>query len=250
MEHRRRTPRRGSAAGLAAGHPHILGPDLLQPQKLPAARAGHLANFVGGDAHPAPGVVLAGVGRQPVDVDGQNTARLEDAPGFVQVTENHFAAGDVLEHGVGVDEVEARVRERCQVRAGAVMRKRVGHAGQPFPRQADHLVGDIDAVDFGEMPAHGAHQASRAAADFERGLARLQGAATRAPGEAQRRRRWQRTRRYPGCAVRRRRSSWRPRRRAGSNRRASARVLRCRPWRSCYSNVYGCCLSWRHCRAA
>ena len=34
-------------------------------------------------------------------------------------------------------------------------------------RQADHLVGDIDAVDLREVAAEGAHQTARSAADFE-----------------------------------------------------------------------------------
>ena len=49
-----------------------------------------------------------------------------------------------------------------------MMRMRVGRVAQPLPGQADHLVGDVHAVDFAEVAAHGTHQASGSAADFER----------------------------------------------------------------------------------
>ena len=48
------------------------------------------------------------------------------------------------------------------------MRVRVGRVAQPLLGQADHFVGDVHPVDLGEVAAQRPHQASRAAADFER----------------------------------------------------------------------------------
>ena len=48
------------------------------------------------------------------------------------------------------------------------MRMRVGRVAQPLRGQADHFVGDVHPVDLAEVAAQGPHQASRAAADFER----------------------------------------------------------------------------------
>ena len=51
------------------------------------------------------------------------------------------------------------------------MGKSIGRAGETFVREADHFVGNIDAVDLLEMAAERAHQAAGTAADFERGVA-------------------------------------------------------------------------------
>ena len=53
---------------------------------------------------------------------------------------------------------------------------RVGSVAQALAGQADHLVGDVHAVDLAEVAAQRPHQAARAAADFER--------ARRAPRQA------------------------------------------------------------------
>ena len=87
---------------------------------------------------------------------------------FAQVVEHHLAAGDVLEHRVGVDEIEAVVGEELKAVARAVMRMRVGRVAQTLARQPDHFIGYVHAVDLREVPAHGAHQAARTATDFER----------------------------------------------------------------------------------
>src|SRR5256885_9573377 len=51
-----------------------------------------------------------------------------------------FAARNVLEDGVGIDEVELLVGEHRQVGARAVMRVRIGCVAQPLLRHPDHLV--------------------------------------------------------------------------------------------------------------
>ena len=99
-----------------------------------------------------------------------------------EIIEDHVAAGNVLEDGVGVDEIEILVGEKREVGAGAVVRMRVGGIAQAFVGQPDHLVGDIDAVDFGEVAAERAHEAAGAAADFERRIAAAQAFAAPVPG--------------------------------------------------------------------
>ena len=111
---------------------------------------------------------------RPLIWHGQNAAGLEDAAGFAQVPENHVAAGDVLEDGVGVDEIEAASGKMLRSEPEPCWGNALGMPAQALARQADHLVGNVDAVDLVEMAAHGAHQASGTAADFERGLARSQ----------------------------------------------------------------------------
>jgi hypothetical protein len=49
-----------------------------------------------------------------------------------------------------------------------MVRMRMGNVAQLHARLRDHLVGNVDAVDFAEMPAHRTHQTTRPAADLER----------------------------------------------------------------------------------
>jgi len=55
-----------------------------------------------------------------------------------------------------------------QVASAGVVRMRVRNIAQLHPRLRDHLVGNVDAMDFAEMPAHRTHQTPRPAADLER----------------------------------------------------------------------------------
>lgn len=133
--------------------------------------AGEGADLVGRDADAAPGVVLPGVRREAVQLAPQNAAGLENPPRLTEIAEDDVAARDVLEDRVGVDEVELGVGEQAEVGAGAVVRVRVGRVGEPRAREADHLVGYVDAVDLAEIAAEGAQEAARTAADLERGVA-------------------------------------------------------------------------------
>jgi hypothetical protein len=73
----------------------------------------------------------------------------------------------VLKHGIGIDQIEPRVGEFGQARAIGNMRVRVGDVLEPLARQSDHFVGNIHAMNFGEVAAHGTHQASGTAADLQ-----------------------------------------------------------------------------------
>ncbi len=73
----------------------------------------------------------------------------------------------MLEDGVGVDEVERLVGEQGEVGRAGVVQVGVGNGAQFLAGQADHFVGDIDAMDLGEVRAERAHDAARPAADFE-----------------------------------------------------------------------------------
>src|SRR5580698_5472729 len=47
------------------------------------------------------------------------------------------------------------------------MRMGVGQIAQALAGERNHFIGDVDAVDFDEVAAHGAHDAAGSAADFE-----------------------------------------------------------------------------------
>jgi hypothetical protein len=70
-----------------------------------------IRHVFGRNAHAVPGVVATGGGglRQAVDLAAQDAASLEHAPRLGQVPEHDVAAGDVLEHRVGIDEVESLI---------------------------------------------------------------------------------------------------------------------------------------------
>ena len=88
---------------------------------------------------------------------------------FAQILEDHVAARDVLEDGVGVNEIEFAVGEEREVRTGGAVRVGVGRMAQQFAGAEDHPVGNVDAVNFAEGGGQRAHEAAGAAADLERG---------------------------------------------------------------------------------
>src|SRR5205809_624124 len=55
-----------------------------------------------------------------------------------------------------------------------VVRVGIVDSGEALPGEADHFVGDVDAMDLVEVAAEGTHEAAGAAADLERGAARGQ----------------------------------------------------------------------------
>ena len=110
-------PAGGAAvAPLAAGDPHVLRPDLFQRQQLQIVLARELRISSGVMRTPLQVSYCSRMRRQAVQLAAQNAARLQHAPRFAQVVEHHLAAGNVLEDGVGVDEVELVVRKLAQVR--------------------------------------------------------------------------------------------------------------------------------------
>ena len=104
--------------------------------------------------------------RQSVHLATQDAAGLQHPTRLAQVIEYHLAAGDVLEDGVGVDEVERAVGTPAQVGAAVHVGVSVGHLLQSRTGEVDHFSGDVDAVDLAEALAHGQHDAAGAAADF------------------------------------------------------------------------------------
>ena len=155
------TGRAGAASTLSAGFRQVIHMYCVQISSSasswkPCSRANARISS-GADADAAPGVVLLGVRRQPVQLASQNPARLENPPRLPQVIEDHFPARDVLEDGVRVDEIELPVGEQREVRPGAVMRVRVRRAAQPLARQADHFVRNIDPVNLAEVAAQRPH---------------------------------------------------------------------------------------------
>ena len=167
-------------------------------------------------------------GGRPFDLAAQNAAGLEHAPRFAKVIEDHFAAGDVLEDRVGVDEIELVVRKHGKVGA----RADGAHARWACPpdvpgRQADHLVGNVHAVDLrqsggsagasgGPGPQPISSAASRPASRFSFAgeiVQHVRGGGEELGGR-------------PVPGGRTRHSSRRLRRRAGSSRRACAPARR------------------------
>jgi len=114
-----------------------------------------------------PGIVGVSAARQPIELQPRQTAGLQHPANLAQILEHHVAAGDVLEHGVGIDEVEGIVRELRQTRAVADVGLGIRDIAQFLASQTDHLVGDVHAVNLDEVAAHGAHQPARPAADLQ-----------------------------------------------------------------------------------
>ncbi len=87
--------------------------------------------------------------RKPVELAAKHAAWLEHAADFVHICEDYVAAGDVLEHGIGINKVEGLVGELRQ--AGAIGGVRVGmrDIAQTLARQPDHFVRHIHAVNLG-----------------------------------------------------------------------------------------------------
>lgn len=107
-------------------------------------------------------------GRRSAQLAAQHAAGLERAPRLGQIVAHDFGVGDVLENGVGIDEIEIRVPRHGQVRAAGNVHVRVGGVAQALPRHGGHFRGDVHPVDLSEMPAHGQHQPSWTTADLER----------------------------------------------------------------------------------
>src|SRR6185437_12473762 len=125
------------------------------------------ADFIGRDAGAFPCGVSAGGFGQAIDVKVGKAAGLEDANGFAQIGEDDISARDVLENGVGVDEIEVIVGKKREVRAGGGVEVSRGEVRESSPRLGDHFGRDIDAMDFAEVAAHRADEATGAATDFE-----------------------------------------------------------------------------------
>src|SRR6185436_7442651 len=90
-------------------------------------------NFFGTDADSRPGVVGLGRRREAVDLATEDAAGFQNAVRLVEVTEDHFARGDVLEDGVGVYEVERVV--------GVGGERGVGRVADVGMRNGDEVLG-------------------------------------------------------------------------------------------------------------
>ena len=87
------------------GGPEVLCVDALERQKAKTIFSRECSQVVRGESHTAPGIG-DDIVRQAVELPTKDAARLQDAPRFAHVGEDHIAAGDVLEHGIGVYEIE------------------------------------------------------------------------------------------------------------------------------------------------
>ncbi len=81
---------------------------------------------------------------------------------------HHVVAGNVLEHGVGVDEVETTHRRNDSGWRHGGVKMSVWNIRQTLARQPNHFIRHVDAVDFSKMPAKRLDQTAGAAADFKR----------------------------------------------------------------------------------
>ena len=120
-------------------------------------RAGESGHLLRADAHAFPGVVLLCRGWKSIDLAVHDAARFERAARFGEIRKHHIAAGNVLKHGVGVDEIEELIfvaGEVCPIRGAW---ERVGDVCQVHAGQADHFIGNIHAMDLAEVPAHRPH---------------------------------------------------------------------------------------------
>jgi len=128
---------------------------------------------------------LGGERRRAAQLAAENAAGLERAPGLAQIAEDDFGVGDVLKDGEGIDVIEELVREHLQAGAGDDVDARVRNLAQVPAREGGHFRGNIHAVDFAEVGAHGKHETAGTAADFEgaAGFARGFGQAIHLDGE-------------------------------------------------------------------
>ena len=178
--------------------------------------------------------------RQAVELAVKNAAGFEHAAGLAHVFEHHVAAGDVLENGVGIDEVERLVGEnapgwrrrwRARGRAGCLRsRSRArriisSETSTPWISPKWRLSGFISRP--GPHPISSARQARRLASCGRRFSSCFQDCGAR-------RGRWPGSQLRPDRGCRKRRSNARLRARAGSSPRACAR----RRWLVLHSSVH------------
>ena len=117
---------------------------------------------------PSQVVWTAGGFGQAVDLQPRDAAGFQDANGFAEIREDDFRARNVLEDGVGVDEVEVVGRGMSQRSLPLVWCGWACGMSRSFSaRLGDHVVRNIDAVDLAEVTAHGAQETAGSAADFE-----------------------------------------------------------------------------------
>ena len=109
------------------GRPHVLRMASFEGQKEQPIRPAEVSDLVGRRCGRRSRCRTASRAAAVRSTGSANDAAgLQDARRFAQVAEDDVAARDVLEDGVGVDEVELRVGEQAEVGAGAVVRVRVG----------------------------------------------------------------------------------------------------------------------------
>lgn len=172
LERRPREVGRAAVAGLHEGGPHVLRVQTGEAHQVKIAFPRKGRHLLAAEVAAGPGdglaIHLRIQRRSAAQLAAQHAANFERAARLGQVIPHDFRIGDVLENGVGIDEIELRVPRHGQVCAVGDVHMRVGRAAQAVPRHSGHFLGDIHPVDFPEMPAHGQHQPPRTAPDFER----------------------------------------------------------------------------------
>ena len=172
LERRPRKVGRAGIAGLYEGGPHVLRVQAGEAHQVKIAlpRKGRhlLAAEVAAGPRDGLALHLRIQRRSAAQLAAQYAANFERAARLGQVIPHDFRIGDVLENGVGIDEIELPISRHGQVCAVGDVHMGVGRAAQAVPRHSGHFLGDIHPVDFPEMPAHGQHQPPWAAPDLER----------------------------------------------------------------------------------
>src|SRR5580658_5943858 len=82
------------------------------------------------NANAFPGRISARSLRKTVDLQARESAWFQDAHRLAQIGEHHFRARDVLEHRIGVNEIEVVRREVSEVAATGMMDMRPRYVAQ------------------------------------------------------------------------------------------------------------------------
>jgi hypothetical protein len=102
-----------------------------------------------------------------VELFEQNAARLQHTRALGQVAPEWRLVRQMLHHRIGIDEIEAGIREGGEIAVVRPVQMRMRDAGHTRAAERDHLVGDVDAMDFAAMRAERCHQPADSAGYFE-----------------------------------------------------------------------------------
>src|SRR5215472_14628855 len=129
------------------------------------------SDFIAAEVASCPGGGLAlhlGINRRrSTKLTAQNAPGFEHASSLTKIIQNDAPVRDMLEHDVRVHEVERIIAEHAKAGVRCEVNASVRDILQLLASQTNHLVGNIDSVDFAKVAAHWPHQAARSAPNLE-----------------------------------------------------------------------------------
>lgn len=95
-----------------------------------------------------PGIERAAFSLNSLNLEFEQATGLEQAVYLVNIAFNYLAARNVLEHKIGIREIELRRRHCCQIEPVILIDVCVGISDQRFPRPHDHFTTNIYCVNL------------------------------------------------------------------------------------------------------